>query len=390
MPNERDRVKGIDDCPSPSAIVRHLDQYVIGQEAAKRTLAVAVYAHYRKLALARDEGLEITKSNVLLVGPTGTGKTLLCESLARLLTVPFVTADATSLAQSRYVNEEIQAILERLHDKAAGDIERTQRGIVFIDEVDKLKSAALAAEHGTSGESVQHALLKIMEGAPVRLSSGDYLDTSNVLFICGGAFVGLEEIMSHSHGFGFVATSAADDRRILESLNERVKPDDLVKFGLIPEFTGRLAIVARLQDLTRDMLVRILVEPRDCIYRQFQAILKTQNVELVVAPRVFGEIADLAIEYKSGARSLRGLFEELLAPVLFTVPDHPEIRRVELASIFSEPRYFKAGAYPRSLLPRLVQCARAWPSSRSDPTRSAFHFMLSSTLPGERSKQSKA
>jgi ATP-dependent Clp protease ATP-binding subunit ClpX len=342
MPSERDAMKTIDDCPNPSAIVRHLDQYVIGQEAAKRTLAVAVYAHYRKLALARDEGLEITKSNVLLVGPTGTGKTLLCESLARLLTVPFVTADATSLAQSRYVNEEIQAILERLHDKAAGDIERTQRGIVFIDEVDKLKSAAMAADHGTSGESVQHALLKIMEGAPVRLSSGDYLDTSNVLFICGGAFVGLEEIMSNSHGFGFVATSADDDQRILESLNERVKPDDLVKFGLIPEFTGRLAIVARLQDLTRDMLVRILVEPRDCIYRQFQAILKTQKVELVIAPRVFGEIADLAIEYKSGARSLRGLFEELLAPVLFTVPDHPEIRRVELASIFSEPRYFRA------------------------------------------------
>jgi ATP-dependent Clp protease ATP-binding subunit ClpX len=344
MPSARDSVKSIDDCPSPSAIVRHLDQYVIGQEAAKRTLAVAVYAHYRKLALARDEGLEITKSNVLLVGPTGTGKTLLCESLARLLTVPFVTADATSLAQSRYVNEEIQAILERLYDKTAGDIERTQRGIVFIDEVDKLKSAALSAEHGTSGESVQHALLKIMEGAPVRLSSGDYLDTANVLFICGGAFVGLEEIMSHSHGFGFVATSAADDRRILESLNERVKPDDLVKFGLIPEFTGRLAIVARLRDLTRDMLVRILIEPRDCIYRQFQAILKTQNVELFVAPRVFGEIADLAIEYKSGARSLRGLFEELLAPVLFTVPDHPEIRRVELTSIFSEPRYLRASA----------------------------------------------
>lgn len=344
MPSARDGVKTIDECPSPSAIVRHLDQYVIGQEAAKRTLAVSVYAHYRKLALARDEGLEITKSNVLLVGPTGTGKTLLCESLARLLTVPFVTADATSLAQSRYVNEEIQAILERLHDKAAGDIERTQRGIVFIDEVDKLKSAALAADHGTSGESVQHALLKIMEGAPVRLSGGDYLDTSNVLFICGGAFVGLEEIMSNSHGYGFVATSADDDRRILESLNERVKPDDLVKFGLIPEFTGRLAIVARLQDLTRDMLVRILVEPRDCIYRQFQAILKTQKVELVIAPRVFGEIADLAIEYKSGARSLRGLFEELLAPVLFTVPDHPEIRRVELTSIFSEPRYFQAGS----------------------------------------------
>ena len=342
MHNAPDAPMRLEDCPTPGAIVRHLDQYVIGQDAAKRTLAVAVYAHYRKLALARDEGLEITKSNVLLVGPTGTGKTLLCESLARLLQVPFVTADATSLAQSRFVNDEIQAILERLHDKADGDLERTRRGIVFIDEVDKLKSAALAAGHGTSGESVQHALLKIMEGTPVRLAGGDYLDTSSVLFICGGAFVGLEEIMSASHGFGFVATSAADDRRIIDRLNERVKPDDLVKFGLIPEFTGRLAIVARLQDLTRDMLVRILVEPRNCIYRQFQAILKAQGVDLVVAPRVFGEIADLALEYKSGARSLRGLFEELLAPVLFAVPDHPEIRRVELASIFEHPRYLRA------------------------------------------------
>jgi ATP-dependent Clp protease ATP-binding subunit ClpX len=343
MPNAPElNVNSIDTCPNPSAIVRHLDEYVVGQDAAKRTLAVAVYAHYRKLALARDDGLEITKSNVLLVGPTGTGKTLLCESLARLLTVPFVTADATSLAQSRYVNEEIQAILERLHDKASGDLERTRRGIVFIDEVDKLKSASLAADHGTSGESVQHALLKIMEGAPVRLAGGQYLDTSHVLFICGGAFVGLEEIMSASHGFGFVATSAGDDRRILESLNERVKPDDLVKFGLIPEFTGRLAIVARLRDLSRDMLVRIMTEPRNCIYRQFRSILKAHDVELVVEPRVFEEIADLALEYKSGARSLRGLFEELLAPVLFAVPDHPEVRRVELTSIFSEPRYFRA------------------------------------------------
>ncbi len=334
----------LETCPTPSAIVRHLDQYVVGQEHAKRTLAVAVYAHYRKLALAREDGLEITKSNVLLVGPTGTGKTLLCESLARLLTVPFVTADATSLAQSRYVNDEIQSILERLRDNASGDIGRTQHGIVFIDEVDKLKSAAQSATHGTSGESVQHALLKIMEGAPVRLSSGDYLDTSHVLFICGGAFVGIEEIMSRSHGFGFVSTSDDDNRRILESLNERVKPDDLVEFGLIPEFTGRLAIVARLQELSRDMLVRIMTEPRNCVYRQFQAIFNAQNVQLSVEPRVFGEIADLAVEYKSGARSLRGLFEELLAPVLFAVPDHPEVRRVELTSIFAEPRYFRATA----------------------------------------------
>jgi ATP-dependent Clp protease ATP-binding subunit ClpX len=340
--SEERGMNALDPRMTPSAIVRHLDEYVIGQDDAKRTLAVAVYAHYHKLALSRDEGLEVTKSNVLLVGPTGTGKTLLCESLARLLKVPFVTADATSLAQSRYVNDEIQAILERLHDKAEGEVARTQHGIVFIDEIDKLKSASSASDRGPSGESVQHALLKIMEGAPVRLASGQYLDTTHVLFICGGAFVGLNVIMSSSHSFGFVGMSDADSRRILERLNERVKPTDLVEFGLIPEFSGRLTTVARLRDLSRDMLVRIMTEPRNCIYKQFQAILKVQGVDLVVAPRAFEEIADLAIEYKSGARSLRGLFEELIAPVLYAVPDHPEIKRVELSSIFTEPRYLRA------------------------------------------------
>ena len=325
---------------TPSGIVRHLDQYVVGQDEAKRTLAVAVYAHYKKIARSQEDGLEITKSNVLLVGPTGTGKTLVCDSLARLLQVPFVTADATSLAQSRFVNDEIEGILERLYDKSAGDIARTSQGIVFIDEIDKLRAAGTAA--GSSGESVQHALLKIMEGAPVRLRNGQYLDTTNVLFICGGAFVGLDAIMSQSHGFGFVATSDVDNQRILTRLNARVKPTDLVEFGLIPEFTGRLAIVARFSELTRDMLVRIMTEPRNCIYRQFQAILKNEGIELAVAQRAFEEIADLAIEYKSGARSLRGLFEEVITPVLYAVPDHPEIRRVEIASLFVEPRYFRA------------------------------------------------
>ncbi|HVE88646.1 MAG TPA: AAA family ATPase [Burkholderiaceae bacterium] len=337
------QMNALDPCVTPSEIVRHLNQYVIGQDEAKKTLAVAVYAHYKKLALSNETGLEITKSNVLLVGPTGTGKTLLCESLARLLKVPFVTADATSLAQSRYVNDEIQEILERLHDKAEGEVTRTQHGIVFIDEIDKLKSASAVSDRGPSGESVQHALLKIMEGAPVRLASGEYLDTTHVLFICGGAFVGLNAIMSNNQGFGFISTSEEDNRRMIERLNERVKPTDLVEFGLIPEFSGRLTTVARLRDLSRDMLVRIMTEPRNCIYRQFQAILKVQGVDLVVALRAFEEIADLAVEYKSGARSLRGLFEELIAPVLYAVPDHPEIRRVELSSIFSEPRYMRAG-----------------------------------------------
>ena len=226
-------MNALDPRVTPREIVRHLDQYVIGQDEAKKTLAVAVYAHYQKLALSREEGLEITKSNVLLVGPTGTGKTLLCESLARLLKVPFVTADATSLAQSRYVNDEIQAILERLHDKAEGEVTRAQHGIVFIDEIDKLKTASAASDRGPSGESVQHALLKIMEGAPVRLASGEYLDTTNILFICGGAFVGLDAIMANNHGFGFVATSEERkpaDPRAAERTREadrprRIRPD---------------------------------------------------------------------------------------------------------------------------------------------------------------------
>ncbi len=324
----------------PSLIVRHLEQYVIGQDEAKRILAVAVYAHYKKIASSREQGVEITKSNVLLVGPTGTGKTLLCESLARLLGVPFVTADATSLAQTRYVSDEIEAILERLLDKAQGDLDRTQHGIVFIDEIDKLKSAA--AGRGTSGESVQQALLKIMEGAPVRLRNGQYVDTTNILFICGGAFVGLEEIIAGSHRFGFVATSGEHDEAILARLNARVKPNDLIEFGLIPEFTGRLAIIARFQSLTREMLVRILTEPRNCIYRQFQEIFRNEGVELVVAQQAFEEIADTALEYKTGARSLRGLFEDMITPLLYAVPDHPEVRRVEVTSLFSHPRFITA------------------------------------------------
>jgi ATP-dependent Clp protease ATP-binding subunit ClpX len=324
----------------PSAIVNYLDQYVIGQDEAKKILAVAVYSHYRKIANARREGVEITKSNVLLIGPSGTGKTLLCETLSRILAVPFVTADATSLAQTRYVNEEIEAILERLLDKADGDLGRAQSGIVFIDEIDKLK-ATDSEPRSVSGESVQHALLKIMEGSPVKLRDGRYLDTTNMLFICGGAFVGLDEIMSKTRSFGYISATGKDDYNILERLNTRVKPTDLFRYGLIPEFTGRLPIIARLQDLSRDMLVRIMTEPRNSIYGQFQEIFRNEGVELSVDRRVFEEIAQLAIEYRTGARSLRGLFEELITPILFVVPDDPGVARVEIASILTEPTFVR-------------------------------------------------
>jgi ATP-dependent Clp protease ATP-binding subunit ClpX len=322
--------------PKPSAIVKYLDRYVIGQEDAKRTLAVAVYAHFKKIARARPDGGPIVKSNVLLIGPTGTGKTLTCETLARGLGVPFVTAEATSLAQSRYVNDEIEAILQRLVDRADGSVERAQFGIVFIDEIDKLK--ARAGEPQTlSGESVQHALLKIMEGAMVRLGGDRYIDTTNILFLCGGAFVGLERIASRSHTYGYISTSKEDNPAVIERLNARVKPNDLIEFGLIPEFTGRLPITARFEDLPKAMLARIMSEPANSIYAQFRDLFAAEGVELVVAREVFEQIADMAIEYKTGARSLRGLFEELITPVLYAVPDDPGIKKVEIASLYTEP-----------------------------------------------------
>ncbi len=318
----------------PSEIVRQLSQHVIGQEDAKRTLAVAIYAHFRRMsANAAEDSVELTKSNILLIGPTGTGKTLLCETLARILDVPFVTADATSLAQTQFVGDEIEAILHRLLDRASDDIDRAQRGIVFVDEVDKLKAIGGEAR-ATSGESVQHALLKIMEGAPVRLKDGRHIDTTNILFICGGAFVGLDHILTQTHTFGFISTTGGDDHKILERLNARVKPTDLLEFGLIPEFAGRLPIVTRLHDLTQDMLIRILTEPKNAIYRPFRAMLAADGVDLQIEPTVFRQMAELAIEYKAGARSLRGIFEEMMTDVMYAVPDNPAIRRVVIRSLF--------------------------------------------------------
>jgi len=333
---------------TPSHIVKYLDQHVIGQDEAKRQLAVAVYTHYKKIELADSARTDIVKSNVLLVGPTGTGKTLLCETLSRVLQVPFVTANATSLAQSEYVNDEIEAILERLIDRAEGDVGRAQRGIVFIDEIDKLKAreGETGQGRGTSGEGVQHALLKIMEGAPVKIKDSRYIDTTQVLFICGGAFVGLDAILAKTRSFGFISTSETDNQQLLDRLNSRVKPTDLFEFGLIPEFAGRLPIVAALKALSREMLVRVMTEPANSIYGQYRQILQNDGVELVIEPQVFIQIADMAMEYKVGARSLRGIFEELLTPVIYLVPDHPEVRQVRISSLFENPRYIGAKPAP--------------------------------------------
>ncbi len=320
---------------TPSSIVRYLDQYMVGQEAAKKTVAVAVYSHYQKLAKAREAGLDIAKSNILLIGPTGSGKTLLCETLSRGLGLPFVTADATSLAQSKYVNEEIEAVLLRLLDRADGNMAKAQRGIVFIDEIDKLKSSAGQIE-GSAGVRVQHALLKIMEGSRIKLGGGRDIDTSDILFIGGGAFVGLDKIAARSHSYGFISTSAGQSQSVLDRLNARTKPTDLIEFGLIPEFTGRLPIIARFGELSRDALAKIMVEPRNSIYQQFREMLKHEGVELCIEAPVFDQIAELASEYQVGARSLRGIFEEMLSPVLYQLPDRPEIRRVLIRSLFEE------------------------------------------------------
>jgi ATP-dependent Clp protease ATP-binding subunit ClpX len=263
----------------------------------------------------------------------------LCNTLSRVLTVPFVTAEATSLAQTRYVNEEIEAILQRLVDKADGDVVRAQNGIVYIDEIDKLK-ATDDPRQSNSGESVQHALLKIMEGSQVKLGGG-YIDTADILFICGGAFVGLAEIIAQTPAYGYVSVSSGDNQKLLDRLNSRVKPTDLFAYGLIPEFTGRLPIIARFQDLTRKMLVRIMIEPKNSIYSQFREIFQNEGVELAIDPRVFEQIAELAYEYKTGARSLRGIFEELVTPILYVVPDDPEIRKVTVTSLFSEPSFVR-------------------------------------------------
>ena len=322
----------------PSSIVSYLDQYVIGQDDAKKTVAVAVYSHFKKIAKSQRDASPITKSNILLIGSSGTGKTLLCNTLSRVLNVPFVTAEATSLAQTRYVNEEIEAILQRLVDKADGEIARAQHGIVYIDEIDKLK-AADNPRQGNSGESVQHALLKIMEGSQVKLGGAQYIDTTNILFICGGAFDGLAEIVAQTPAYGFVSMTKADDQKLMDRLNTRVKPTNLFTYGLIPEFTGRLPIIARFEDLTRKMLVRIMIEPKNSIYSQFREIFDNEGVELAIDPQVFEQIAELAFEYKTGARSLRGIFEELITPILYAVPDDPDIQRVAVTSLFSEPSF---------------------------------------------------
>ncbi|MBE6461669.1 MAG: ATP-dependent Clp protease ATP-binding subunit ClpX [Alphaproteobacteria bacterium] len=343
--NRREISKDAAKLPTPSQIYAYLNDYIIGQDTAKRTLAVAVYNHFKRHTVAATTNVEIQKSNVLLIGSTGTGKTLFAQTLARILDVPFAIADATTLTEAGYVGDDVESVLTRLLQNANFDVERASRGIIYIDEIDKIsrKSENPSLTRDVSGEGVQQALLKLIEGTIANVPAGGagrkhpgeatvQLDTSKILFICGGAFDGLNKIIGNRtcerRGIGFGAHVESAEERKNKNFLKDVEPGDLVKFGIIPELIGRLPVITTLQELDEDALVKILTEPKNAVVKQFAAMLEMDNVKLNITEDGLRAIAKMAVARKTGARGLRSILERVLMQPMFDAPDKEDLAEI--------------------------------------------------------------